>query len=1198
MSKYFKLFIAFLFVFLMAFSASAEWVNLTGEEAGTRVNVIESSSISTTLEFEFNGYYQEAVEIDGEDYLFVQSPDASLLMETGKPQLIRFNTSIIIPDMANMTYEILDAEYTTMKTDPIMPSKGHFNRNINPADVPYTFDELYNSSDYYPETNLITNTPYIVRDLRGMSVHFYPMQYNPGREELKICTSLKVKFYPDGGEPVNPFIRSRSFDGVSREFAPIYQNLFVNYGAAGQRYDFIPEPGRLLIIYASQYEDAIQPLADWKIQKGIPTLLADYPNDTGSGKASIKSYIQNLYDSDESLTYIILVGEAGEVPYYNSTYNPSVPSDPQYIKLAGNDHYPEAMIGRLSVTGISNCEYVVDKIVSYEQDPYMDDDAWYHKATGVASNQGNPSDATRMDWIRDMLLDYHYTDVDQIYDPSASATQVTNALNEGRGLLNYLGHGSGTSWGTTGFGVSHIENLDNGDMLPFIVDVACLNGKFSMDTCMEEAWLRAGSIDDPKGAIASHGSSDNDSWVPPAEMQNHMMELLTTDQRNTIGGLCYSGVMSVLDDYGGGGEGHKLVDIKHIFGDPSMVFTSNTPTALTTDHMEIMPVGLSQFEVNITDSDGAPIEEATVCGSTPLGHWAVAYTDENGDATLDFGDPIVDITDMTLTTTAYNCMPSIETVPILGGQAFEGYVSDINVGDFLMADVYIDSIDMTTRAEEDGFYRIYVLEEGTYTLEADFWGYDHYSAEATITESDSMVTHDIQMTPQSDAGTIHGQVLSVTEEPLEGVEVQLVGIDVPPAVTDASGYYEFFPLVPDYDYDLIANDPSYEPVSQAVHVDPNGDHEVNFYMAYIEIFEENDGGFIGEDEWEWGEPTAEEGPAGAYSGMNCWGTDLDDNYNPNANMYLYSPIYTLNLSSTPTLVFYTWYDMKEGWDGGNVKITIDGGENWEVITPTDGYPDNSVVGLTGQPGYTGTSEGWIRQEFDLTAYANETVQFAMRFASTNTAYPGWFVDNFTVTGGIRATASPENFAAAVFEDDVTLTWNAPETELTVTGYNLYRSFGEDDEFGDIYQTFGPDTYSFTDVDLNDGNYTYGLTAVYDDVESETTTQMVEIGGGTGVDDNLTLAPSHYALSQNYPNPFNPTTEITFAIPNKETVTLNIYNLNGQLIKTLVDEEKDAGYYNVTWNGTDNRGSSVASGVYIYRIDSGEYHSTKKMIMLK
>jgi hypothetical protein len=93
-------------------------------------------------------------------------------------------------------------------------------------------------------------------------------------------------------------------------------------------------------------------------------------------------------------------------------------------------------------------------------------------------------------------------------------------------------------------------------------------------------------------------------------------------------------------------------------------------------------------------------------------------------------------------------------------------------------------------------------------------------------------------------------------------------------------------------------------------------------------------------------------------------------------------------------------------------------------------------------------------------------------------------------------------------------------------------------------------------------------------------------------------PTEFALSQNYPNPFNPTTSIKFAIPENANVQLNVYNMLGQKVRTIMDGMQDAGYYTVNWDGTNDLGSKVSSGIYIYRISAGKYNATMKMNLLK
>ena len=108
---------------------------------------------------------------------------------------------------------------------------------------------------------------------------------------------------------------------------------------------------------------------------------------------------------------------------------------------------------------------------------------------------------------------------------------------------------------------------------------------------------------------------------------------------------------------------------------------------------------------------------------------------------------------------------------------------------------------------------------------------------------------------------------------------------------------------------------------------------------------------------------------------------------------------------------------------------------------------------------------------------------------------------------------------------------------------------------------------------------------------------------TGVNGRPEL-PAVYALEQNYPNPFNPTTQIKYALPRTSSVTLRVYNVLGQEVATLLNGEQPAGYHSVAWDGRNNRGEAIGSGLYFYRIeakpnDGGTtFVEVKKMMMIK
>ena len=369
--------------------------------------------------------------------------------------------AIVIGDQANVAVRILEADYETVKTALIVPSKGHLTRNQDPAAVPFEFGPVYASDAFYPAEQTLLHEPFIIRDFRGIVVEVRPIRYRPAVGELQVARRIVVEVANIPGKAVNPLDRKEPVYKVDADFAPIYANLFGNWPPASYKYTAVGETGRCLILTADAFYSQVLPLYQWELQKGIPTILKKL-SEVGTTATQIKTYIQTLYDEPASITYIILVGDSAQMPFLRGTAE-NAPSDPMYVKLAGTDSYPDAFISRISAQNATQVETQVARSIRYEKTPDLGSAGdWYHKASGVASNAygGGAYDCERANWLRTTLLGYTYTSVDQIYDPGATKLMVTTAINEGRGLVNYIGHGATTYWVTTGFGVTDVYALE------------------------------------------------------------------------------------------------------------------------------------------------------------------------------------------------------------------------------------------------------------------------------------------------------------------------------------------------------------------------------------------------------------------------------------------------------------------------------------------------------------------------------------------------------------------------------------------------------------------------------------------------------------------------------------------------------------------------------------------------------------------
>lgn len=182
-----------------------------------------------------------------------------------------------------------------------------------------------------------------------------------------------------------------------------------------------------------------------------------------------------------------------------------------------------------------------------------------------------------------------------------------------------------------------------------------------------------------------------------------------------------------------------------------------------------------------------------------------------------------------------------------------------------------------------------------------------------------------------------------------------------------------------------------------------------------------------------------------------------------------------------------------------------------------------------------------------------------------------------------------SFASVTSRNNVTLNWST-SSEINNSGFDIERKNSNSSEWTKIGNVTGNGTsseihnYSFSDLKLQSGTYNYRLKQIDFNGNFEYFNLSNEINIGL---------PSGYFVSQNYPNPFNPTTKIDYDVPVDGFVNITLYNLTGKEIAVLSNEFKTAGYHTIQFNASD-----LPSGVYFYRINAGDFSSTKKMQLIK
>ncbi len=637
------------------------WMPLAGGAARTpAVQAVGGDPGRVVVEVSVPGFLSDEVLIDGMPYAKVVLPGHVQMLRRGFPALPVVARNLIIPDEGTPAVRILAESWRELPTAPPVPAKGDLPRSVDPDQVPYEFAPLYREGGIWPEQAVELGRPFVLRDHRGVGVFVYPFRYDAGRGVLLALErmTLEVVTAGKGGMNVRTPAARR---GVDPQFQRVYASLFLNADAA--KYAQISTQGPMLVVCDDPLVSALQPFVEWKSQRGVPVEMLPV-SATGGTASGIKTAISTRYESPAGLTYVVLVGDIAQVPTNTGTVE-GADSDPMYGMVDGSDSYPDLFVSRISARNASEAQLQVAKFVRYEKQPDTGGaGAWYHRCTGIASNESGGTgipDYERMELLRDDLLAYTFSDMDQIYQGQGGTTQgIADALDAGRSLVNYIGHGSGVSWSSVYWGISNIDALSNGWMQPWIVDVSCDNGDFSLTECFAEAWLRAGTTLQPTGAVAIYSASTGASWVPPTVMQAEVVDLLVAETEQTLGALYFSGAMRTLDAYPPPGtEGRKLVEQYNIFGDCSLVVRTDMPTVLAVSHPAAVPLFAGAFAVDT----GLP--GATACLYRDGVIHGAAVSDASGTALINLDVPLTTPGEVTLTVTAYNRVPYITVLPAI-----------------------------------------------------------------------------------------------------------------------------------------------------------------------------------------------------------------------------------------------------------------------------------------------------------------------------------------------------------------------------------------------------------------------------------------------------------------------------------------------------------------------------------------------------
>jgi hypothetical protein len=516
-------------------SASAEptWISLNRSaiEQKPSAKAQWSNNLETVIEYQITGFFAEEVAEKAETFNSLRFPHYYTTLEIGKPQLPVITEIIGIPGSAEVRATIVDSTVVVLNGYKIHP----FQTPLLEGEVRSEFDidqQLYSQNLWYPERIAEVGEPGIWRDIRVVNLRVCPMRYNPATGELRVYTKLTVKLEHYGISNTNVLAPRQK--PISPHQDEMYRSAVLNYdlldldrSVKGSKDDY-----DYLIIASDGYYDEVDTLVKWKNSKGLATRAESLSN-IGTTPAAIRDFIITEYDSS-NISYVLLVGYRalfGGQSLPTWAYSDII-SDYGYALLAGDDNWPEIAVGRFAtpVTGGGNVvDSMVSKTIAFEDNPTGE---WLKKALLVANWQDAPrkyqqckeqiknATDTPTGTYRIMYPTFStaYGAVTDSGGDEATNQDVIDAINEGRLVVNYRGHGAPGNWcGTTKtspqwpgwnkdeekFTTTNASALANGAKTPVVFSIACHNCALDKTSpCLGEAFTKASD-----GAVAFLGAT-------------------------------------------------------------------------------------------------------------------------------------------------------------------------------------------------------------------------------------------------------------------------------------------------------------------------------------------------------------------------------------------------------------------------------------------------------------------------------------------------------------------------------------------------------------------------------------------------------------------------------------------------------------------------------------------------------------------
>ncbi|MFH1501771.1 MAG: C25 family cysteine peptidase [Candidatus Eisenbacteria bacterium] len=1082
------------------------------------------------------------------------------------------------------------------------------------------------------------------------SVALHPVEYDPATGELSYYRSMDVEVTsaPSSEARLTAERMLRTDAGTRSRLERLVDNP-----AKRAQYSLVHEARpvsraldpsleyKYLIVTTDSWDDYLGTYADFQTQRGYKAgiylkswIVSNYPGDDDQMK--IRNFIIDAYNTWD-IDYVLLVGDARDangIPHrgmWNNAYGETendIPCDLYYAGLDGNwntdgdaqwgeynpeeaDLYPELTIGRACVDDVAGVQNFVNKTFLYVDSPIVGecDEAlmagellWSSPLTygGTYKNQvknGSSADGyTTVGFPGTM-------NVGTLYDMDAtwSKTTLINMMESGLNIVNHLGHcNTQYSMKMDNSDIPSFDNDGTNHTLNFVYSQGCYNGAFDdrdpygyVGDCFAEEFTT-----DDDGAVAVVMNSRY-GWGDPGGtngssqyFDREFFDAMFDEGIYPLGEVNNDSKMDVIWALAYGANRWCYYEL-NLFGDPAMHLWTAVPTAVSASHPTNVMVGQPDMDVTVTYG-GSPVVGARVTVWTAdYSVYSTEVTDATGLATV---HPSAQATGtLNIKVHAHDHLTWNGSIPINPASgpyvALNGYVVDddqagesngngnatANAGESIELVVTLRNVGVDTAY---GVTATLSSTSSRVTLLDDYEEYGDIPASGTTQCADD---YDLEIASDTPDGEVVPFTLTITGSSRETWQSNFSIIASAPVV-EYAGH--------------AADDPAYG---------GNGSGCVEAGETIVVSLSLENTGSAGATS-----VSAAIASADPYVQIND-GTAAIAALG-SGNTLPVSPDYSVTLLPNCPALHEIVFDVSVGADWGYTAS-----HQFSILTGGAPFADDIEAG-EGEWTHGVVTPGFGDQ-WHVETYRYHSSGHSWKFGGSGITDYGDSSDGALVMRpmciGTNGEFSFWHYMVAE-EESGTLAWDCGTVEISTDGGTTWGTLYPDTPYSHAknnnaanplpegtpcwsgtvawrQETFDLSAYAGETIQVrfrfaSDGYVTEEGWYV-DDIN-------LTFDGGSSSDVAEDEIPREFALRQNVPNPFNPVTVIAYQLPQPAHVRIDVFNVAGRLVRTLVDAPEDAGRRAVTWDGTDEDGHKVASGVYLYRMEAGSHTAQKMMVLLK